>query len=46
MWKEVIIAYFKVLSLQSPGRTEENQEKSLDCLCLGRVSNREPSEYM
>jgi hypothetical protein len=28
LWKEVILAYFKVLSWHSPAETEENHKKS------------------
>jgi hypothetical protein len=29
IWKEVVVAYFNVLSQHSPGKTKKNHEKSL-----------------
>jgi hypothetical protein len=36
MWKEAVIAYFKIISLQHlPRGTEENHEKPQDSQCSG-----------
>jgi hypothetical protein len=46
MWKEVVMALFKVLSWNLPRRTEENHEDlSQDSRSLGRELNLNPPEY-
>jgi surfactin synthase thioesterase subunit len=46
MWKEAVMAEFKVLSWNLPGRTEENHEKtSVRITSLVRYLNHGPSEY-
>jgi hypothetical protein len=44
LWKDVIVARFWVLSLQSPRMSEESHVNvTQDCRCLD--SNRSPPEY-
>jgi hypothetical protein len=44
MWKEAVVAQFKVLSRHLP-RTKENYEIPQDSRCLGRYLNPGPPEY-
>jgi hypothetical protein len=45
MWKEVVVAYFKILSRHLCGRIEEAREKSQDIRYHGRDSNQILPEY-
>jgi hypothetical protein len=45
MWKEAVLAYFKVLSWHSTEGIEENHKKSQDIRCPGRYLNQAPPEY-
>jgi hypothetical protein len=45
IWKEVITAYFKVVSRHLPGGTDENHENSQGSLSPGRDLRLRPSEY-
>jgi hypothetical protein len=45
-WKEVVMAYFKILSLDLSGETKENHENlSKDSQCPDRDSNLVPHNY-
>jgi hypothetical protein len=45
MWKEVVIAEFKVLLWHLPGGAEQNPEKPQNDWSLGRDSNPELPRY-
>jgi hypothetical protein len=45
MWKEAVVAYFKILFRQFPGGTEGNHQKSYDIRSVGWDLDPEPPTY-
>jgi hypothetical protein len=46
MWKQAVVAHFKVLSRNLPARTEENHETLTKIVHVLSDSNRKPLEYV